>query len=54
MKKHLFINAIKQHLRLYFDIVLIPRQWKIESKIPENSTGKRSVPALQKIFKEST
>ncbi|HCU06381.1 MAG TPA: hypothetical protein DIC42_02195 [Holosporales bacterium] len=53
VKRHQFINALKQHLRLYFDIVCIPRQWKIESKMPENSTGKRSISALQKIFEEN-
>lgn len=49
-----FVETIRQSLAQYFDLILIPRQWRIVQEIPTNHLGKKVAADLKKIFNPIT
>ncbi|MBV7297785.1 AMP-binding protein [Enterovibrio paralichthyis] len=45
-----FKLALRQHLRDWLEPVAIPRQWRFVDAIPQNTQGKRQVPAIEGLF----
>lgn len=43
-------NQIKQHLSEQFERVTLPRKWRIESEIPQDTQGKRSQALIAQRF----
>ncbi len=48
-----FVETIKQKLAQFFDLILIPRQWRLVLEMPLNQTGKKVASQLNKLFNPS-
>lgn len=45
-----FVEILRQKLAQFFDLILIPRQWRLVQEIPLNQTGKKVASHLNKFF----
>lgn len=52
--KHRLNQAIRHHLRTYFEPVVLPRKFRYVQSLPYNATGKVTESALQQLFVRAT
>jgi acyl-coenzyme A synthetase/AMP-(fatty) acid ligase len=47
------VHALREHLRLDYEAVLLPRRWRFVERLPLNERGKLNSAALERLFDRS-